>query len=369
MKKNKESKNDSTSKGLIRELGFIGSRKEQKREQFNYDAAEKITECLVTPVPGSRTNKCNFEILIPSYLPATIALSSAEISYALFAICSLPNGKASQSSRELAIFRKNTRAIHLESSRTVSFPESPLAIKASFDTPDLGVKAIIIPTTLQLRGLNLPRTNSMRINETRWLVPREIRWGLEETAVLITGLPDGTGHVPMSTAHRVLSKREVAKGTEKLKLKYPFTRAGNTFVLMLEDNGGMEIPFNVTAPKDMKLGNTTALSVAGAHILHTVLDSETALDSGLPQRRFALYLEYKLHTWVRIGEDVFDETSGDLVNRKMDEMAYTVLCPLTMQQAPQQEVDDGRSGTPPPLIPPSYDGLWEQPLPDYTAHF
>jgi hypothetical protein len=361
----KETKNGTVSRNFMAELGFMGPQKEQKRKQLDYDTAEKLTECLINSISatGSKTTKCDFNLPIPSYLPATAALPSVEISYALFATCTLPNGTILQSSQNLRIIRKNAELLRLEPSRTVSFPESPLAIRASFDTPILGSKNICIPTTLQLSGLSLKSTGSMRPNERRWLVPREIKWEFEETAVLISEFPDGTGHIPMSTAQRVLKKRNLSTGKEKLKLKYPFTRPGNTFIRMMEGTG-MEIPFNVTAPKGTHLGDTTTLSVAGGHILHTVQSSEASPKPELPQRRFAVYLEYKLRIWLRIGEDVFDEASGDLVNRKMDEMAYTVLCPLTTQHDDQSE----RSGTPPPMVPPAYDGEWETSPPDYMDY-
>ena len=352
------------------ELGFMGSQKEQQRDRFDYETAEKLYGCLISPpqgVAGSKSAKCDFDLPIPSYLPATAALPSVDTSYAVFATCVLPNGKVSQTSQDLRIIRENAEPIRLEPSRIVPFPETSFAVQASFDPPDLGSKHITVPTTLQLYGLNLPITNSMRITETRWLIPREIKWEFEETAVIITGFPDATGHLPMSTAQRVLKKRKLAIGKEKLKLKYPFMRPGNTYIRMLSDNTGMEIPFNVTAPKDISLGDSTALSVAGGHILHTVLSSEAPVDPSLPQKRFAVYLEYKLHVWLRIGEDVFDEASGDLVNRKMDEMAYTVLCPLTtLQSAHGQQV--GRDEEPAPMIPPSYDGVWGQPPPDYSTY-
>ncbi|XPS98552.1 hypothetical protein M3J09_007754 [Ascochyta lentis] len=372
LKQGKATNDEAASTKFIRELGFMGSQKEQKREQFDYKSAEKLSGCLISPpqaTSGSKPVKCGFKLPIPAYLPATAALPSVDICYTIFAICTQPNGKTVQCSQDLRIIRKNAEPVRLEPSRKISFPESPLAVRASFDTPNLGTKNITIPTTMQLQGLSLPSTSSMRINETRWLVPREIKWEFEETAVLVTGFPDSTGHVPMSTAQRVLKKRKLATGTEKLKLKYPFTRSGNTFVRMLEDGSGMEIPFPVSAPKTTQLGDSTALSVAGSHILHTVLCSEPAPNAELPQKRFAVYLEYKLHIWLRIGEDVFDEASGDLVNRKMDEMAYTVLCPLTTQQAALVQHDgEQHEEEPLPVIPPRYDGVWEQPPPDYTTY-
>lgn len=261
--------------------------------------------------------------------------------------------------------RQNAEHIHLEPSRTVFYPESSFAVRASFDVPEASTKIVTIPTTLRLNGLTLPSTSSMRLNETRWLVPREIRWKLEETAVLVTGFPDATGHLPMSTTKRNIKKRNLATGREKLNLKYPFTKPGSSFVRMLSDDTGMEIPFNVTAPKDISLGDSTTLSVAGSHILHTVLSHEPTLDSTSPQKRFAIHLEYKLHIWLRIGEDIFDEESGDLVNRKMDEMAYTVLCPLTMRNV--ADVQQDAQDEPPPMVPPSYDGVWELPPPGYTT--
>ena len=208
--------------------------------------------------------------------------------------------------------------------------------------------------------------DSMRLTETRWLVPREIKWVLEETAVIITGCADATGHIPMSGAHRALKKRTLATGKEKLKLRYPFTRPRNTPVNMLPNNSGMQVPLRITAPPPLSLGESTALAVAGGHILHTIQSAEARTSLGAPQERFAVYLEYKLHVWLRIGEDVFDEASGDLVNRKMDEMAYTVVCPLTASQA-----EFGGQGTvgeePAPMVPPSYDGVWEQQPPGYST--
>lgn len=369
LKRGKETKNDTASKKLMSELGFMGSQKEQKREQFDYETAEKLCGCSISPPPGisgSKTTKCDFDLSIPSYLPATAALPSVDISYAIFATCTLPNGKVSQTSQDLRILRESAEPIRLEPSRTVSFPETSFAVRASFGLPSFSSKNTTISTTLQLNGLNLPITSSMRVTETRWLVPREIQWDFEETAVIVTGCPDATGHLPMSTAQRVLKKRKLATGKEKLKLKYPFTRPGNTPIAMLPDNSGMSIPFTVSAPKDISLGDSTALAVAGGHVLHTVLD-DSASSSNRLQKRFAIYLEYKLHIWLRIGEDVFDEASGDLVNRKMDEMAYTVVCPLTASQPTTGQQDGEGQDEPAPMIPPSYDGVWEQPPPGYST--
>jgi hypothetical protein len=366
LKMGKETNNDTASKKLLSEFGFMGSHKEQKREQFNYDLAEKLCSCTISPPPGnttSKTTKCGFDLPIPGYLPATAALPSVEISYAIFATCTLPNGRISQTSQDLHIIRQTAEQVRLDPSRTVSFPETTFAVRTTFGLPSFDSKDTTIPTTLQLDGLNLPITKSMRMTETRWLVPREIRWVLEEAAVLVTGCPDATGHVPMSTAHRILKKRQVTTGKEKLKLKYPFTRPGNTPITMHADSSGLSIPFTISAPKSIPMGDSTALTVAGGHVLHTVLDTTPYDPMGL-QNRFAVYLEYRLHVWLRIGEDVFDEASGDLVNRKMDEMAYTVVCPLTQQTTQTQQ--DGED-EPVPMIPPSYDGVRDQPPPDYSA--
>ncbi|KAJ4362681.1 hypothetical protein N0V95_001389 [Ascochyta clinopodiicola] len=370
LKQGKDANGETGSKHFIRELGFTGPRKDQNHDQFDYESAEKLSNCLINPpqtTSGSKTIKCGFKLPVPSYLPATAALPSVEISYAIFATCDLSNGTTVQCRKDLHIIRKSTEPLRLEPSRKVSFPESTLAVRASFDAPDLGTKNITIPTKLQLHGLGIPSTSSMRINETRWLVPREIKWELEETAVLITGAPDDTGHIPMSTAQRTLRKRNLAIGTKKLKLKYPFTRPGNSTIRMLQDNTGIEIPFPIHTPKTTQLGDTTALAVAGSHILHTVLCSDSSADPTRPKERFALYLEYKLHMWLRIGEDVFDEASGDLVNRKMDEMAYTVLCPLTTQHAVLAQQGDELEEDPLPVVPPRYEGVGELPPPGYTA--
>ncbi|KAF1927142.1 uncharacterized protein M421DRAFT_182737 [Didymella exigua CBS 183.55] len=365
LKRGKDMENDSASKKLMSELRFMRSHKEQKRELFNYEMAEKLCGCFVSPLrgtPTSKTTKCDFVLQIPSYLPATAALPSVDISYAIFATCNLANGEVLQTSQDLRIIREIAGPIRLEPSRTVSFPETTFAICASFGLPSSNHKNSTISATLQLNGLNLPITNSMRVNEMRWLVPREIRWYLEETTVLITGCPDATGHLPMSTAQRVLKKRQIATGKEKLKLNYPFTRAGNTPITMCPDNSSISILFMILAPKDISLGESTALAVAGGHVLHTVLDKYAGNLHGL-QKRFAVYLEYKLHVWLRIGEDIFDEASGDLVNRKMDEMAYTVVCPLIQQRTRDDEYTQDQSAQ---FIPPSYDGIWEQPPPDYS---
>lgn len=364
LKKRKETNNDMASMKILSEFGLMGSQKEQKRERLDYNLAEKLCGCTISSPPGntiSKITKCNFDLPIPGYLPATAALPSVDISYAIFAICTLPNGRISQTSQDLRIVREAAEQVRLDPSRTVSFPETMFAVRTTFGLPSFNLKDTAIPTTLQLNGLNLPITNSMRVTETRWLVPREIRWNLEETTVLITGCPDTTGHVPMSTAQRVLNKRQVATGKEKLKLKYPFTQPGNTLITLHADNSGLSIPFTVSAPRNIH--NSTALTVAGGHVLHTVVDT-TAHDPNGLQKRFAVYLEYKLHVWLRIGEDVFDKASGDLVNRKMDEMAYTVVCPLTRQSTHTQQNGEDEPG---PMIPPSYDVVREQPPPDYST--
>lgn len=365
----KESRNDTTSKKLLSELWFMGSEKEQKRERFDYRIAEKLCSCTITPSQNAGSSnivESDFRLSIPSYLPATVALPSVDVAYAVFATCTLPNGKVVQTSQDLRVTRQTAKPLRLEPSRTVTFPETTFAVRASFDAPNIGAKNTSIPPTLQLNGLKLPMNDSMRLTETRWLVPREIKWVLEETAVIITGRADATGHIPMSGAHRALKKRTLATGKEKLKLRYPFTRPGNTRVSMLPNNSGMQVPLSITAPTAIALGDSTALAVAGGHILHTIQSAEAHTSPGTSQKRFAVYLEYKLHVWLRIGEDVFDEASGDLVNRKMDEMAYTVVCPLTASQTAASD-QGGMGEEPAPMVPPSYDGMWEQQPPGYST--
>ncbi|KAH6644677.1 hypothetical protein C7974DRAFT_408339 [Boeremia exigua] len=360
----KETRHEAASTSILSELGFM---KEQNREHFDYETAEKLCGCLISPpkeLSESKTVKCNFGLQVPSYLPATTSLPSVDISYAIFATCILPNGKVLQTKQNIHIERVDRGIIHLETSRKVSFPETSFAVRVKFNTPDFGTKDVAIPTTLQLEGLQLPSNDSTRATETRWLVPREIKWELEETAVIVTGFPDATGHIPMSTAQRVLKKCKLASGGKKLKPKYPFTRTGDSHAHMGPDGTSMEVPFTVTAPKNISLGDSTALSVAGGHVMHTVLSCDTP---HMPQKRFAVYLEYKLHVWLRIGEDVFDQASGDLVNRKMDEMAYTVVCPLTAQQCADITSTDSDE-EPAPIVPPLYDGVWEQPPPGYMPN-
>lgn len=362
-----KSKHATTTKAFISELGFLGSAKDQKRAELDYASAEKISESVIIPTPGSKS-RCEFRLDIPTDLPPTVELSSVRISYAIVATCDLGTGRLLQSSKPINIIRQTIGPVNLEPSPTVVYPESPLAIQARFETLSPSPKRLNIPVALQLHGMLLPPTECMHSNESRWLVPREIRWELEETAVLIIGAPDSTGQVPMATAQKVLKKQQLSAGKEKLKLKYPFTRPGNTLVRMLEDEGGMEIPINVTAPAETDLSDGRALSIAGAHILHTVRDCAPPLNSSPAHTRFAVYLEYKLHIWVRTGEDVFDNASGDLMNRKVDEMAYTILCLLNTQRTPRGDGDAHADEEPAPMVPPRYEGGWIEPPPEYATY-
>ncbi|OAL53627.1 hypothetical protein IQ07DRAFT_667637 [Pyrenochaeta sp. DS3sAY3a] len=362
-----KSKHATATKALISELGFLGSAKDQRTAELDYASAEKISESVIIPTPGSKS-KCAFRLDIPTHLPPTVELSSVRISYSVVATCDPGTGKLLQSSKPVNIIRQTPGPVNLEPSQTVVYPESPLAIQARFQTLSPSAKRLNIPVALQLHGMLLPPTESMHNNESRWLVPREIRWELEETAVLITGSPDSTGQVPMATAQKVLKKQQLSAGKEKLKLKYPFTRAGNTVVRMLEEEGGMEIPINVMAPADTDLSDGRTLSIAGAHILHTVRDCANPLSSSQAHSRFAVYLEYKLHIWVRTGEDVFDNASGDLMNRKVDEMAYTILCPLNTQRTPRGDGDAHGDEEPATIVPPRYEGGWIEPPPEYATY-
>jgi hypothetical protein len=150
LKMGKETNNDTASKKLLSEFGFMGSHKEQKREQFNYDLAEKLCSCTISPPPGnttSKTTKCGFDLPIPGYLPATAALPSVEISYAIFATCTLPNGRISQTSQDLHIIRQTAEQVRLDPSRTVSFPETTFAVRTTFGLPSFDSKDTTIPTT------------------------------------------------------------------------------------------------------------------------------------------------------------------------------------------------------------------------------
>jgi hypothetical protein len=193
------------------------------------------------------------------------------------------------------------------------------------------------------------------------MVAREIQWEVEEKATVVSGFPDNTGHLAMHTTARSERKRKICHGKEKLKLKYPFTRPGNTPITMFGETS-MGIPVDVKIPKGIDLAGGTTLTVAGGHVLHSVLCSEPS-NASTPGVRFALHVEYTLHIWLRMGEDIFDKATGDLVNRKMDEMAYTVVCPLKPLYG-SAEVDS--LDEPLPVVPPAYE-IATQALPAYDV--
>jgi hypothetical protein len=323
--------------------------------------AEKLVQFSthITVGSESRKAKCDFSLAIPHYLPPTTALPSTDILYALVAECTTSDGRVLQTSQELQIFRHNTDCIRLQPSLTVTYPESPLAVRVTFAQP-LPDSKTAIPATLCLEGLSLPRKSSMRVTETRWMVAREIQWEVEEKATVISGFPDNTGHLAMHATARSEQKRKISHGRQKLKLKYPFVRPGNTPITMFGETS-MGIPVDVRIPKGVDLGGGTALTVAGGHVLHSVLCTEPC-DASTSGIRFALHVEYTLHIWLRMGEDIFDKATGDLVNRKMDEMAYTVRCPLRIcEGAETNSLDE-----PLPAVPPVYE-IAAEALPTYDA--
>jgi hypothetical protein len=335
--------------------GILGSSK--PRDKLSLANAEKLvqfsTHITVAPTGSeSRKAKCDFSLAIPYYLPPTTTFPSTDISYALVAECTTPDGRVLQTSQELQILRHNTDCIRLQPSLTVTYPESPLAVRVTFPQP-LPDSKTAIPATLCLEGLSLPSKSCMRATETRWMVAREIQWEVEEKATVISGFPDNTGHLAMHATARSEQKRKISHGRQKLKLKYPFTRPGNTPVTMLGDTS-MGIPVDVRIPKAVDLGGGTALTVAGGHVLHSVSCSEPS-DVSDPGVRFALHVEYTLHIWLRMGEDIFDKATGDLVNRKMDEMAYTVRCPLRIREGTETETETNGLNEPLLVVPPAYD--------------
>lgn len=354
--------NTASRNPILDELGLAGLK--QRRGPFNYQSSEKLahsTTILDQATVGLNSNRCTFQLAVPSFLPSTAELPSLEIVYTLVVTCILPCGRILQASQDLRISRKNDHPILLQPSRKVAFPDCSFAVKVNFEAPVLG-PTITIPAKLHLSGLSLPRTALMHATDTRWMVPREIKWRIEETAVIISGIPDDTGHVPIATATRIVKNRELSRGREKLKIKFPLTKPGNTPVAMLNPDS-MDIPFNPTVPEDARLGDTTALTVAGGHVLHTVLSTKTSSNPASPRTRFTVFLDYTLHIWLRTGVDTFEQESGNLVNRKMDEMAYTIVCPLQ----PVVDTSDSRPGTPLLSVPPAYEVTREQAPPEYDA--
>lgn len=346
---------------ILDELGLGGPLHRIKSEPVKFQPSEQLTQCIIDltkPRVGHTSGTTAFQLAIPSYLPATVKIPSVEISYTLFASCTLPDGSVIETQKDLQLTRKQNSPISLQPSRVVHYPESTITMKVNFDTSRLESDKYI-PMELLLSSLNLPRTKTMHATDTRWMVPREIRWTIEETAVIISGAPDETGHIPMSSSSRKIRRRDVQSGKVKLKLHYPFTRKGNSPVTMMNDNS-MKIPFGINLSSNVALGDTTALSVAGGHVLHTV-QSTRASQSEDRQTRFAVYLEYTLHLWVRIGEDVFKEKCGTLVNRKLDEVAYTLVCPLKVANEGTGLVLD----VPSMDIPPAYTRADTESLPQY----
>jgi hypothetical protein len=118
-----------------------------------FEDAEKILEHSVTiALQKSGKTSSDFQLQVPSYLPPTATISSAEISYALVVTSTLPWGQSLRTGQILRISRRSIEPIPLQPT-PIAYSHSPLAVQVSFEKPN--PREHNVSATLCLKGLEL----------------------------------------------------------------------------------------------------------------------------------------------------------------------------------------------------------------------
>jgi hypothetical protein len=311
------------------------------QDNTNLGAGEKLVEGVVTStrsLEGDKLEQYDFTISIPTSLPPT----SQHITYQLLIEAALPRDEVVQTTQNIRIARRTNAPLQLRSSPSVSFPESSLKAKVIFEHREESPNNTHIPATIELSGIEFPPNLAGRRSDTKWLMPREIKWAIEETTVIFSGQPDETGNLPIASATRKESAARISCGSAKLRFKCPFsTPKGHE----QEKSGGvLRIPIMLSVPDNSELRANPKLSITGDHLSDTIL--VTSPPCGVEEERFALLMEYKLRLWIRVGENIYDRVTGSLVDRKPNETAYVVNCDL-------MSIDDHS------MVPPPYEDIRE----------
>ncbi|KAF2028511.1 hypothetical protein EK21DRAFT_90637 [Setomelanomma holmii] len=295
--------------------------------------AERLAQCSVNMTStGSGLLSSTFELVVPSSLPPSMALPSIEISYALVATSTTPSGQNFRTQQVLRISKRWLEPPHLLPSTKITFPESPLSVKARFGKQDLRNRHL--PITLHLKGLDSPSSSSTSVPSVSWIrecevkkmTPRTIQWELEEKTVSLSGPSSDGSSITMSDTTRLEQVQTISKGKYQPILHYPFKTSSDTTA-----ESEFEVQFNAQTPKDTELPHPDELSTIASRLENTILYAHPCPGSGSQHEqstRFAMFTEHTLRICIHMGEDTFHKATGSLVNRKPAQFAYTVLVPL-----------------------------------------
>ncbi|KAH7074687.1 hypothetical protein BKA63DRAFT_596231 [Paraphoma chrysanthemicola] len=301
--------------------------------EIDLQHVETLVECSVElKMARSGDLTSTFELVIPSYLCPTTRLPSIEVCYAVVAQIILPPGQTLSTHQSIRLSKKWLMEPRLLPSPRITFPESPLVVKASFAKQDTITGRL--PVTLHLGGLESPHHGTSSVPSVSWvresefkkMTPRTIQWELEEKAIVLSGQSVDETMVSMLDTERYEEARVIAKGNYQPVLHHPFTPRPNAAV-----ESELEIRFNADLPMGLELPFADDLAISGDRLTQTIPCSTPDLPSP-PQSeqgiRFAVHVEHSLRICVHMGEDTFHKATGSLVHRRPAQFAYTVVIPI-----------------------------------------
>ncbi|KAI9369828.1 hypothetical protein BJX61DRAFT_125146 [Aspergillus egyptiacus] len=285
----------------------------------------RLSQCNLWPVPDDTTQatdgraslQYHFALPVPKNTPATTDTPIGTVSYVVEAtIPTHISGMPYRISRPIAIHR-------------LTVPE-PISYRRKYKG-DNALTEICYTPHLDSSG---PQTASYSVQwlahstitpgprptEVRYRVARELQWRVDEVVQLLTiSHTDRPGAV--AGCHRQHVRR-LCTGREK---GYWIASGG-----LRHGRQSIEIPFNLSIPPDATVaGDIPSSSYSSHHGPTRECSGET----------LAITVTHRLSVEVVIGEDTFDQQTGDLVDRRLRVRSFHGAYPLAVRRfIPEDEI-------------------------------
>ncbi|OJJ94707.1 hypothetical protein ASPACDRAFT_1892227 [Aspergillus aculeatus ATCC 16872] len=290
-----------------------------------------------------------FCVPVPDSLPATTTTALGTISYAMKATVTLASGESETLYRPLGIFYRLVQSAYLTTKHIRRFPQSPLTFdisitqrQPSHNTPRAQFSVSLLVRNLYALG--------DRAGEATYVIVNAVKWEVGEEAVL-TEISNGDGQTSLSPGQR--STRALSYGEVKIPLSTSNHRQSNS---PGQTDDRAHIQFDITIPP--------AINAVDDLDQESHCPSRGWLHPSEVSKTPAITVDHHLKIEVITGEDIVNDRTNRVLDRRTSVRSYGAIFPLRIHQlaSSSDKLHSDRFGDELPafevaqsLSPPSYE--------------
>ncbi|RAH40574.1 uncharacterized protein BO95DRAFT_468651 [Aspergillus brunneoviolaceus CBS 621.78] len=258
-----------------------------------------------------------FCVPVPDNLPATTITDVGAISYAIRATVTLASGESEFLYRPLGIFHRLLQSSYLTAKHIRMFPQSPLTFDVSITQRQPNHNTPRAQFSVSLLVQNLYALGD-RAGEAKYVIVNAVKWEVGEEAV-ITEISNGDWQTSLSPGQR--STRALSRGEVKIPLSNSNHRHSNS---LSRTDDRAQIQFDITIPQ--------AINAVDNLDRESHCPSRGWLHPSEVAKTPAITVDHHLKIEVITGEDIVNDRTNRVLDRRTSVRSYGSIFPLRIHQ-------------------------------------